>query len=156
MVNYYFLDSSAMVKRYIPEIGTSWIRALAHPEAGNLLAISRITWVEVLSAFSRRQREGTLSPPNFAQNLQLFRYDVENQYQLIEVSKDLTEMSGQLVTQYPLLRAYDAVQLASAITWHNSISHTESNSLTFLTADNRLLNIAQSAGVPADNPNNHP
>lgn len=65
-------------------------------------------------------------------------------------------MSGQLVTQYPLLRAYDAVQLASAITWQNSISHTQSNSLIFLTADNRLLNIAQAAGVPADNPNNHP
>jgi hypothetical protein len=28
MVNHYFLDTSALAKRYIPEIGTSWINRI--------------------------------------------------------------------------------------------------------------------------------
>lgn len=31
MVNAYFLDSSALVKRYVPETGTAWIQAIATP-----------------------------------------------------------------------------------------------------------------------------
>lgn len=73
MVNYYFLDTSAIAKRYITEIGSVWIQALADPLAGNFLVISRITWVEVLSAFSRRQREGSLSAIDVAESIQLFR-----------------------------------------------------------------------------------
>ncbi|MEQ8462666.1 type II toxin-antitoxin system VapC family toxin [Coleofasciculus sp. E1-EBD-02] len=48
MVNAYFLDSSALVKRYIPETGSAWIQAIADTATGNLLFITRITWVEVL------------------------------------------------------------------------------------------------------------
>ena len=61
MVNAYFLDSSALVKRYIPEIGSAWLNAIASPSTGNLIIISRITWVEVLSALARRQGEGSFS-----------------------------------------------------------------------------------------------
>jgi hypothetical protein len=53
IVTIYFLDSSALVKRYVPEVGTTWIQTLA-PDANNQLYIARITWVEVLSALARR------------------------------------------------------------------------------------------------------
>ncbi len=33
MVNAYFLDTSALVKRYIAEIGTHWIQTITNPEA---------------------------------------------------------------------------------------------------------------------------
>ena len=62
MVTAYFLDSSALVKRYVAEVGTAWIQAMTVPAARNALLIARITWVEVLSALIRRQREGGLSP----------------------------------------------------------------------------------------------
>ena len=42
----YFLDSSALVKRYVTETGSDWIRALTDPPARNPLIIARITWVE--------------------------------------------------------------------------------------------------------------
>ena len=61
MVKAYFLDSNALVKRYVPELGSEWIQALADSGTGNILIIARITWVEVLSALARRQREGSLS-----------------------------------------------------------------------------------------------
>jgi uncharacterized protein len=34
-VTTYFLDSSAIAKRYIPEIGTSWIRQITDPASQN-------------------------------------------------------------------------------------------------------------------------
>ena len=62
MVTAYFLDSSALVKRYVAEVGTAWIQAMTVPAASNALLIARNAWVEVLSALIRRQREGGLSP----------------------------------------------------------------------------------------------
>ena len=58
MVKAYFFDSSALVKRYVAEIGSTWIESLIDPQTGNRLIIARITWVEVLSALARLQREG--------------------------------------------------------------------------------------------------
>jgi hypothetical protein len=57
VVNVYFLDSSALLKRYVSEIGTDWIQSLTAESANNLLIVARITSVEVESALARRQRE---------------------------------------------------------------------------------------------------
>ena len=37
----YFLDTSALVKRYIAEVGSNWVLNLCHQEANNTLVISR-------------------------------------------------------------------------------------------------------------------
>lgn len=150
----YFLDSSALVKRYVAETGTAWIQALAVPSAHNTLLISRITWVEVLSALARRQREGSLPPASVTQAIQSFRYDLDTQYQVVEVDRDLAEAAGKLVRKHPL-RAYDAVQLASALRIQIAFARARSASLTFLAADDRLLANAQAAGLTTDNPNHH-
>ena len=151
----YFLDSSALVKRYVAEIGSTWIRALTAPDARNPLIIARITWVEVLSALARRQREGSLTSGDVAQAIQAFRYDMNTQYQVSELDPPLAEAAGELVTQHPL-RAYDAVQLASALRVQSDLVRTEAPALTFLTADNRLVAVAQAEGLLTDNPNRHP
>ena len=154
MVNAYFLDSSALVKRYVPETGSAWIQAIADAATGNLLIIARITWVEVLSALARRQRDGSLSTPDVDLIIQRFRFDLNNQYQVVELDRALAESAGQLVNQYPL-RAYDAIQLASVLCIQPTFATATSTSLVFLTADERLLTIAQTAGLLTDNPNNH-
>jgi predicted nucleic acid-binding protein len=59
-----------------------------------------------------------------------------------------------LVTKHPL-RAYDAVQLASAMRVQ-ARALAKIPGLTFLTADDRLKSIAQAEGLSADNPNDHP
>ena len=151
----YFLDSSALVKRYVPETGSAWIRALSAQETGNSLFIARITWVEVLSALARREREGSLTPTDKTLILQRFRSDLNNQYQVIELDSTLAQTAGQLVGQYPL-RAYDAVQLASVLLLQPAFATTQSTSLIFLTADNRLSAIAGALGLLTDNPNHHP
>ena len=57
----YFLDSSAVVKRYAQETGSAWVELLTDPQAGHHLYLARITAVEVVAAVARRQRGGALS-----------------------------------------------------------------------------------------------
>jgi uncharacterized protein len=154
MVNAYFLDSSALVKRYVPETGSLWVQAIANPQAGNLLIIVRITWVEVLSALARRQREGSLSAIEVAQTIQTFRSDLNTQYRVIEVDRPLIETAGQLVVQHPL-KAYDAVQLTSVLEFQSICTQMPNTQLVFISADDRLLNIAQTESLVTDNPNNY-
>ncbi|MEG3861372.1 type II toxin-antitoxin system VapC family toxin [Microcoleus sp. herbarium12] len=155
MVNLYFLDSSALIKRYVVEIGSPWIKTLTDSQTGNSLLVVRITWVEVLSAFARRQREGGINAEEVAGLIQHFRSEFNSRYRVIEVDEALAERAGELIVQYPL-RAYDAVQLAAALRVQSVLTSIPDTQLIFVSADNRLLNIAQSAGLAIDNPNNYP
>jgi predicted nucleic acid-binding protein len=155
VVSLYFLDSSALVKRYVTETGSVWIRDLTDPGARNQLIIARITWVKVLSALARRQREESLASSDIAQAAQAFRYDLDMQYQVVEMDAALANVAGEMVAQHPL-RAYDAVQLASALRIRSNLVQAKIPTLTFLTADDRLVAIAQAEGLLTDNPNHHP
>jgi len=124
MVSLYFLDSSALVKCYVTETGSAWIKALTDPEKRNPLIIARIT------------------------------YDLDMQYQVAELDRTLTEAAGELVTRHPL-RAYDAVKLASALRVQSELVRAKSPALTFFSADDRLVAIAQAEGLLTDNPNRH-
>ena len=154
MVTAYFLDTSALLKRYVSETGTAWIQSLTAQSAGNLLVVARIAWVEVLSALARRQREGSLSGNQASLILQAFRYHFDTQYQKVELLPAVIQMAGQLVSRHPL-RAYDAVQLASALCLLAQLSGVNTMTFTFLTADQRLLAVAQAENLITDNPNYH-
>lgn len=65
------------------------------------------------------------------------------------------DLAGQLVNQHPR-RAYDAVQLAAALSLQGQLSLPDVASFTFLTADTRLLAIAQAENLLADDPSLHP
>ncbi len=41
----YYLDTSALSKRYVAELGTEWLRTIVDPEAGHTLLTARITMV---------------------------------------------------------------------------------------------------------------
>lgn len=149
------MDSSALLKRYVPETGTSWIQSLTAESADNLLIVAQITWVEIISALARRQREGSLSANQASQIKQVFRYQFDTQYRKVELLPTVIEIAGQLVSRHPL-RAYDAIQLASALCILPLISQSNTATFTFITADDRLLAAAQAENLISDNPNNHP
>lgn len=151
----YFLDSSALVKRYVTEVGSGWIDQIFDPGASNQLIIARITWVEVLSALARRQREGNLAPDDTAQAIRAFRFDLDTRYRTVEMDALLVDAAGDLVMRHPL-RAYDAVQLASALRVQQGLAQVQVPPLTFVCADDRLIAIAQAEGLSANNPNHHP
>jgi hypothetical protein len=140
----------------VPEIGSDWILSITDPATDNDLAISQISWVEVHSAFARRLRDRSLSAQRFDLIVQKVREDFENEYLVIDVDRTLIETATELVIQHPL-RAYDSVQLASALRFQSTtlLSQPETR-VIFVSADNRLLDIAQSEGLATDNPNNYP
>ena len=105
----YFLDTSAVVKRYIQETGSTWVRAIADPLASHLIYLARITDVEVTSAVIRRQRGGTLSAPAVTATLRQFRQDLVLGYRIIGITSGLLSAATLLVEKHGL-RAYDAVQ----------------------------------------------
>ena len=49
----YFFDSSALVKFYIEETGTPWVRALTD-SAENIIHVASLARVETISALTRR------------------------------------------------------------------------------------------------------
>jgi uncharacterized protein len=155
MVAAYFLDSSALLKRYLSEIGTAWVQSLTAKASGNILLISRITSVEILSAIARRQREGSLTSEQTQTLRTIFQQHFTDQYEIVELTPTLTTLAGELCARQSL-RAYDAVQLASALTILPIIAQSPENFLTFLTADDRLLRAAQLEHLQVDNPNLHP
>ncbi|HYU18788.1 MAG TPA: type II toxin-antitoxin system VapC family toxin, partial [Chloroflexota bacterium] len=53
-----YFDSSALVKRYLPELGSAWVTRLCKQEP---VAISLVTIPEIASALARRTREGALT-----------------------------------------------------------------------------------------------
>jgi predicted nucleic acid-binding protein len=63
------------------------------------------------------------------------------------------EEACQLVQKYPI-RAYDSVQLASAIVLLSYFQQARSANFTFVTADARLMEIARMTGLEVINPNN--
>ncbi len=152
MVSVYFLDSSALVKRYVAETGSAWIQAITAPQARNKLIIARLTWVEVLSAFARRQREGSFTPADAVNAIGSFRYDLDHQYRVVELNRALIEAAGQLVGKHPL-RASDAVQLAAALQILPAFAVAKTVSFAFLSSDDRLISAATAESLKAENPN---
>jgi hypothetical protein len=51
----YFVDSSALVKRYVVETGTAWVRGITRRRLSTHIYLSLITAVEVTSAVARRR-----------------------------------------------------------------------------------------------------
>lgn len=60
----YFVDSSALVKRYISETGSTWVLSLFDPALNNDILIAAITGVEIVAAITRRARSGSISAAN--------------------------------------------------------------------------------------------
>ena len=150
----YYLDASAMVKRYVNEQGSEWMRATMDSEEETLLFTSRMTIVEVISAFSRRVREGTLTLQDFVSARDMFRSDCLDDYQVMPPSLAIVEQACALLERYPL-RAYDATHLATAISAQEFLTGKEYSPVTFLSADDDLNDAAKAEDLTVDNPNRH-
>jgi len=152
---HYFLDSSALIKRYITEQGTGWVRSLTPPSVGNTIIIAQVTQVEIPSGVFRRRREG-LVPPRTARTIRLLLHrHVKREYMVVELTTPIIEEAEDLLDKHPL-RAYDAIQLASALVANARLTDAALAPLVFVSADVRLLAAATAEGFTVDDPNVHP
>jgi uncharacterized protein len=151
----YQLDASAVVKRYVDEIGSEWIRALVDPAAGNVISIADVTRAEVVSAIARRTRAGTMDPVAAAESIRLFDADGAVQYRIVPTEHGVISLAVELLQQHPL-RAYDAIQLATVQHVDRTLLQSGLPPVVFVSADDELLSAARAEGLATENPNLHP
>lgn len=150
----YFLDSSAISKRYFREPGSVWINGRTEPSRGHRLIIAAISSVEVVSAMVRRVRSGGISASEGNTLLTDFRVDLARQYRRIEITPALLDAAMRLAEAHAL-RGYDAVQLASALE-ADAASARQGLSCTLISADLELNAAAAAEGLVVEDPNAHP
>jgi predicted nucleic acid-binding protein len=153
-VNSFYFDTSALIKRYLDETGSRWVRELFTTLPGPLVLTSHLTAVEGVCTLARRHRDRLLVSSDYHQLLVALAHDMQYEYQVIGVDKQVIDVAWRLADTHPL-RAYDAVQLASAWQANHRLVSSEQPPLTFVCADARLLEIARAEGLRTENPNDH-
>ena len=150
-----YLDTSALLKRYVAETGSEWVRGLLTSSGASTAFTSHLTVVEATCAFARRRREGFLSAKDHVEILLALDYDVAHWYNVLEVTRNVVDTARTFANEHPL-RAYDAVHLATAWLANKQLVQGSQSPLTFICADDRLLTTAEAVGLLTDNPNRHP
>ncbi len=149
----FFTDTSALVKRYINETGSQYVRDLI-TTADNFFYQSFLTPLEITSALYRRHRMNELSSEELTVALQAYTDHSHKEYVLVPYSEALSNTAGTLLARHPL-RTLDAIQLAAALTLQSTFP-PDVSPLTFVSADDRLIAVARIESFQTENPNDHP
>ena len=142
-----------MVKRYINESGSGWVKTIVDPVGENQIHVSVLAGVEVIAAITRRRCEGSLDATAAAAAINEFQDDFEFLYQHVAVNEGVVQRA-MLLAQRHGLRGYDAVQLAAG-TILNDRSQAAGVSFLFVSADAALNAAAAVEGLQVENPNLH-
>ncbi len=134
-----YLDTSALVKRYVVEQGTT---AVTHLIAqADIVGTAVITRAEMAAAFAKAARVGALLRDEAYMVLQQFRAHWPALVRL-QASEALMARADTLAWQLNL-RGYDAVHLAAALAWQEEMSQI----ITLATFDHQLWTAAQDSGL---------
>lgn len=152
-----FLDTSSLLKLYVPEIGTTWLKTLV---TSNQVVISELALFESATALRRRYLEGTYTREQAS--------DLYAQLNKDSVSYEIIPLGGELQLNRVVdmaftlavglrIRALDAIHLAAA----NHALDASNNQVppvpfTFVCSDLQLLRVAQALGFPTENPEDYP
>jgi len=153
-VSTYFLDTSAIVKRYFLEQGHDWIVVLCDPAQKHRLYISQAALVEVVATICRKAREQSIADEERDSLINTFRQDCQSAYIIWPVTTTIYTAAGNLCRSHRL-RAYDAVQLACVLALRDETTASESPIPIFICADNGLIETAIAEKLNIENPNNY-
>jgi predicted nucleic acid-binding protein len=146
----HFLDTSALVKHYHPEIGTPKIDLLWNATNARLF-ISRLGVVEAVSVFAKKVRTGIISAGDFGLLRHRFFADLRKRRPaIVRLLVRHFQEGDRLLQQYGLvhgLRTLDALQLAVALDLQRRGLLGE-----LVTADRILLAVAPLEGLSVSNP----
>jgi predicted nucleic acid-binding protein len=134
-----YLDASALVKRYVAERGSRETRELS--TKADVVATSLITRAEVAAATARAVRLGIIEPDSGRKAQRAFASQWPD-IAKVPVSEALISRAEALAWDFAL-RGYDAVQLASALTWQEAVGAE----ITLATFDRQLWDAGKKAGV---------
>ena len=135
-----YLDTSALVKLFLDEQHSDWVRQWAEESA--LVMVSELTWTEMCAALALKRRTGQITAAQIDATLAELNEDWPR-YQRLGTDAALFNEAGALALRLDL-RAYDSVQLAGA--WR--AFGATGPSLKFCSFDRKLNTAAQALGLP--------
>lgn len=142
-----FADASALVKPYVEEDHHVWVRTVGG------LVMARVSRVEVPAALWRKTRTGDLDAADAAVLVRAFEADrfgtpgTPARFAVIGATDDVLDHAARL-TGSRGLRAYDAVQLASAL----ALASADPRSSVFVAFDRTLREAAATEGLSTPRP----
>jgi predicted nucleic acid-binding protein len=150
-----FFESSALVKRYASETGSSWVLSITDPRAGHRIYVAAITGAEIVATIARKAK-GTPSFALVAPGLiSQFRNDFARQYLEVSVNSAVIARAMALAQTYAL-RGYDAVQLAAALELNAQRLYAGLSPVILVSADAEINVAAPVEGLTVEDPNAHP
>jgi predicted nucleic acid-binding protein len=130
-----YLDTSALVKRFVNEKGSALVESLVQRKEA--VASAKIAYAEIFAGLTRKLREGNLSKAQYALACRQFERDW-HAYVRVGLEDNVLILARDLIKRHPL-RGYDAVHLASAL----GLKIALGEEITFAAADGRLLKAAE-------------
>ena len=107
----YFLDSSALVKRYVTEPGSDVVDGILEPDTQSTRYIAETAIVEVIAALHRRGRRTDAGDSGSSQ-IARFRHELPRLASIVAVSGEVIQLAADLAARR-VLRGYDAVNVLS-------------------------------------------
>ncbi len=133
-----YLDTSALVKKYVKELGSEEV--IAHWIKAEGIVTSVVAYAEAVATLYRKKREGPLADIFFEKMHNSFQNDWKSLMK-VNINKNLNEIIGSVLAKYDL-RGFDAIHLASA---KKIQAHIPKN-FVFACYDLRLLEAAKLEG----------
>ena len=134
-----YLDTSALVKRYIQEAGTDEVIGLL--ESAGSVGSASLTKLEMAAAFEKTVRRGWVKRKIAMQAWQDF-LDHWSSFTRLNTSSGTIERASSLAWKYSL-RGYDAMHLASALLWQETLD----TQITMATFDRDLCQASKKTGL---------
>ena len=138
-----YFDTSALIKRFVNEKGSSLIQSLVN--RNRTLATATVAYAEIFAGLTRKLREGNISRPQYNLTCRQFESDWRA-YLRVELQEHILLLARDLIQRHPL-RGFDAVHLASAVSLRSALGEE----ITFAAADERLLRAAEEENLSAIN-----
>lgn len=144
----YYLDSSALVKRYAAESGSDSITALV--EGDKKIAVSWLALPETLAAVARRAKGGSVSAEDLKSIRSQLHRDMQR-FMIVEVSGAPVDGIEALIVRHAL-RGADSIHLSTAL-W---LKKATKSPVVFVASDNELLAAAHAERLKILNPGQYP
>ena len=151
-MNSFFLDGSALAKRYVPEIGSALVDVLVDTVAEQRIYLLNIGYAEVVSVLVRKKNAGGISAAVFSQALLNLEREVIRSpgKHLLSFDNSVAVDALSFIVKHAI-NATDAIVLRVALDIAQLL-RAGGDDLVLVASDQRLLRATQVEGLTTFNP----
>ncbi len=151
-MNFFWLDASALVKRYVFETGTPLINHLFNQASPSLFLCLLEGIGETVSIVVRRKNQGVLTPQAYRQVLSELRSEISQNADVEKVYPARAQVTTSwLLIEKHSLNSTDSIILQCALDKADEF-RADGHDLVLVSSDARLIRAAITAGILTFNP----